>query len=72
MGYLVRTMTAVALSPLFTSPVGRAFFTATRTRSPTPMATRVNFPRAVLTPMMPITMASLAPLLSQTSSRDSF
>jgi len=32
----------------------------------------VNFPRAVLTPMMPMTMASLAPLLSQTSMRDSF
>ena len=45
---------------------------ATMTLSPTPIATRVNLPRAVLTPMMPMTMANLAPELSVTSILDSF
>jgi len=71
-GNLQRTMTAWTLSPAFTSPFGSAFLTVQTTRSPTPMVRREKRPVAVEDPRTPMTMASFAPLLSATSSRDSF
>ena len=50
----------------------RSALMAQITRSPTPMEARVKRPVAVETPSTPITMATFAPLLSATSSLDSF
>ena len=54
-GYLVRTMTALTLSPLLTSELGSAFFTEQTTSWPTPTERRVYLPRPVDPPSTPIT-----------------